>query len=131
MVLETGDKQPEAIALYESSGYARIAGFGHYRGSPLSRCFGKRLRTARPRSPDGGLTFAAVATQHLAVSSVPALGRGGARVVFACLKPLAPLLAGRPYATSRCSQPAEPFHAPTPVRANARPIRSLAARVRG
>nr|WP_246280202.1 GNAT family N-acetyltransferase [Nocardioides daedukensis] len=42
-ILETGIKQPEAIALYESSGYQRIAGFGHYRDSPLSRCFGKRL----------------------------------------------------------------------------------------
>lgn len=44
VVLETGTKQPEAIALYESSGYVAIPGFGHYRGSPLSRCFGKDLR---------------------------------------------------------------------------------------
>ncbi len=42
-VLETGLKQPEAIAFYESSGYTRIPGFGHYRDSPLSRCFGRRL----------------------------------------------------------------------------------------
>lgn len=43
MVLETGMKQPEAIALYTSSGYEPIPGFGHYRGSELSRCFGRRI----------------------------------------------------------------------------------------
>ncbi|MCL2543434.1 MAG: GNAT family N-acetyltransferase [Nocardioidaceae bacterium] len=43
VVLETGTKQPEAIALYLSSGYVEVPGFGHYVGSPLSRCFGKRL----------------------------------------------------------------------------------------
>jgi hypothetical protein len=36
-------RQPEAIALYASSGYARIPGFGYYKDSPLSRCFGKPL----------------------------------------------------------------------------------------
>ena len=34
MVLETGTAQPEAIALYESSGYTPIPSFGHYRGRP-------------------------------------------------------------------------------------------------
>jgi GNAT superfamily N-acetyltransferase len=43
MVLETGSEQPEAIALYLSSGYEPVPGFGHYRDSPSSRCFGKRL----------------------------------------------------------------------------------------
>ncbi|HEX6151506.1 GNAT family N-acetyltransferase [Nocardioides sp.] len=43
MVLETGTAQPEAIALYESSGYTRIERFGHYRWSPENRCFGKLL----------------------------------------------------------------------------------------
>ena len=43
MILETGTAQPEAIALYESSGYARIDSFGHYRSSPMNRCYGKRL----------------------------------------------------------------------------------------
>ena len=43
VVLETGLRQPEAIALYESSGYRPIPGFGHYRGAPLSRCFAKSL----------------------------------------------------------------------------------------
>jgi len=31
VILETGDLQPEAIALYESNGYRRIADFGYYR----------------------------------------------------------------------------------------------------
>ncbi len=43
-MLETGTAQPEAIALYESSGYTRIEGFGHYLWSPENRCFGKPLR---------------------------------------------------------------------------------------
>ncbi|MCY7396691.1 MAG: GNAT family N-acetyltransferase [Nocardioides sp.] len=43
MVLETGSMQPEAIALYESSGYVRIAPFGHYRDSPVNRCFAMLL----------------------------------------------------------------------------------------
>jgi GNAT superfamily N-acetyltransferase len=34
MVLETGDRQPEAIKLYESSGYRRIRNFGFYRDYP-------------------------------------------------------------------------------------------------
>jgi GNAT superfamily N-acetyltransferase len=43
LVLETGTAQPEAIALYESSGYTPVPGFGHYKDEPVSRCFGKRL----------------------------------------------------------------------------------------
>lgn len=45
VVLETGLAQPEAIALYESSGYTPIPAFGFYRDAPLSRCYGKRLPT--------------------------------------------------------------------------------------
>jgi ribosomal protein S18 acetylase RimI-like enzyme len=43
MVLETGIEQPEAIALYESSGYVPVSRFGHYAWSPKSRYFGKPL----------------------------------------------------------------------------------------
>jgi GNAT superfamily N-acetyltransferase len=43
MVLETGLAQPEAIGLYESSGYVPVEPFGYYRDSPQSRYFGKRL----------------------------------------------------------------------------------------
>jgi GNAT superfamily N-acetyltransferase len=42
-VLETGTKQPEAIALYLSSGYAEIPNFGLYRDEPDCRCYGKDL----------------------------------------------------------------------------------------
>ncbi len=42
-VLGTGSRQPEAIALYESSGYVLIAGFGHYADSPANRSFAKSL----------------------------------------------------------------------------------------
>jgi GNAT superfamily N-acetyltransferase len=43
VILETGARQPEAIALYQSSGYLPVPGFGFYRDSPLSRCFAKLL----------------------------------------------------------------------------------------
>ena len=41
--LETGRCQPEAIALYASSGYERIPGYGDYASNPMSVCFEKRL----------------------------------------------------------------------------------------
>ncbi|MFF7984710.1 GNAT family N-acetyltransferase [Streptomyces sp. NPDC007901] len=44
MVLETGTKQPEAIALYTSSGYAPCTKFGYYRDYESSRCYAKPLR---------------------------------------------------------------------------------------
>ncbi|MET9759830.1 GNAT family N-acetyltransferase [Streptomyces sp. NPDC006372] len=43
MVLETGLKQPEAMALYTSSGYEPCAKFGYYRHYEASRCFAKSL----------------------------------------------------------------------------------------
>ncbi|HVV76207.1 MAG TPA: GNAT family N-acetyltransferase [Mycobacteriales bacterium] len=43
IVLETGDRQPEAVSLYETSGYERIEGFGFYACAPLSLSFEKRL----------------------------------------------------------------------------------------
>jgi putative acetyltransferase len=41
--LETGLKQPEAIGLYERSGYCRIPCYGHYAQRPLSVCFEKQI----------------------------------------------------------------------------------------
>jgi GNAT superfamily N-acetyltransferase len=43
VLLETGTEQPEAIALYASSGYDPVDGFGHYAGEPLSRAFRKAI----------------------------------------------------------------------------------------
>jgi GNAT superfamily N-acetyltransferase len=43
IVLETGMKQPEAISLYESAGYERIDGYGHYRCAPQAISFAKNL----------------------------------------------------------------------------------------
>jgi GNAT superfamily N-acetyltransferase len=42
-VLETGTGQPEALALYRSSGYRAIESFGVYQNEPESRCFAKDL----------------------------------------------------------------------------------------
>jgi GNAT superfamily N-acetyltransferase len=41
--LETGYAQPEAIALYETSGYRPVEKFGVYRDEPGARCYGKTL----------------------------------------------------------------------------------------
>jgi len=43
MVLETGLAQPEAIALYEATGYTPIEGFGYYKDYPKVRYYGKPL----------------------------------------------------------------------------------------
>ena len=42
-VLETGKRQPEAIALYEKNGYARTPNYGQYVGVENSVCFAKLL----------------------------------------------------------------------------------------
>jgi putative acetyltransferase len=42
--LGTGLRQPEALALYESSGYRRIPLFGEYEGADVCVCYEKTLR---------------------------------------------------------------------------------------
>lgn len=44
LLLETGSKQPEAITLYLSAGYAEVIPFGHYAGNELSLHLGKQVR---------------------------------------------------------------------------------------
>ncbi|AIZ64551.1 GNAT family acetyltransferase [Hymenobacter sp. DG25B] len=46
-VLETGKQQPEAIRLYEKSGYAYIPNYGQYAGVDNSVCMKKGLATAQ------------------------------------------------------------------------------------
>jgi putative acetyltransferase len=43
LVLETGDRQPDAIRFYTREGYERIANFGYYADSAASLCFAKQL----------------------------------------------------------------------------------------
>src|SRR6266581_3338428 len=43
LVLETGLRQGEALALYEGAGFSRIPPFGEYVNSPLSVCMAKDL----------------------------------------------------------------------------------------
>ncbi|WP_411106829.1 GNAT family N-acetyltransferase [Streptomyces sp. cmx-4-9] len=45
MVLETGDQQPEAVALYASEGYTTVTKFGYYRFHDSSICMAKPLQT--------------------------------------------------------------------------------------
>ncbi|MFM9838484.1 MAG: GNAT family N-acetyltransferase [Cyclobacteriaceae bacterium] len=42
-ILETGQKQPEAIALYKKSGYQLIPNYGQYAGVENSICMMKKL----------------------------------------------------------------------------------------
>jgi GNAT superfamily N-acetyltransferase len=43
LILETGNRQPEAVSLYQSLGYTAIPAYGEFTASPNSRCFEKRL----------------------------------------------------------------------------------------
>ena len=44
LLLETGQRQKPAMALYRASGWRRTAAWGPYVGDPTSVCFGKTLR---------------------------------------------------------------------------------------
>ncbi len=44
VLLGTGSKQPEAIALYRSAGYTEVPPFGHYADTELSLHLGKQVR---------------------------------------------------------------------------------------
>ncbi|HTB31063.1 MAG TPA: GNAT family N-acetyltransferase [Bacteroidia bacterium] len=44
-VLETGKRQPDAIALYTKNGYTPIPNYGQYEGVENSVCFGKHFNT--------------------------------------------------------------------------------------
>lgn len=43
MVLETGIRQPDAIALYQKHGFHRVPNYGQYAGIDSSVCFSKSL----------------------------------------------------------------------------------------
>ena len=45
LLLETGNRQGAAIALYETVGYRRIEPYGAYRDDPTSVCFAKTIST--------------------------------------------------------------------------------------
>ena len=61
MVLETGTAQPEAMALYESSGYTRIESFGSLPGGP-----GEPLLRSPPDLIRWGLRWALPSGRHRA-----------------------------------------------------------------
>jgi len=50
MRLETGNRQSQAMALYESYGFHRIEPFGEYRDNPTSVCFEKEVEDLRGNS---------------------------------------------------------------------------------
>ncbi|MEU7852412.1 GNAT family N-acetyltransferase [Nonomuraea sp. NPDC049141] len=54
--LATGVKQPEAIALYEDSGYVLGERYGMYTNQPLTRCYEKALRPGTEGRPDPAVT---------------------------------------------------------------------------
>jgi putative acetyltransferase len=48
LVLETGERQPEAMRFYEREGYRSIPPFGYYVGSSISRCYEKVFAESVP-----------------------------------------------------------------------------------
>lgn len=51
-LLETGKKQPEAIALYHKNGYKVVKNYGQYAGIENSICFEKTLEGIFKKVPD-------------------------------------------------------------------------------
>jgi GNAT superfamily N-acetyltransferase len=78
LVLETGEAQPEAVALYLGIGYARIPSYGTYADDPRSICFAKALPT-RLLVVNGAMGAGKTATAS-AIRDV--LGDAGVRVAF-------------------------------------------------
>jgi GNAT superfamily N-acetyltransferase len=50
VVLNTGPSQPEAVALYEVSGYLPVPAFGHYACHPRAMFFGKSVASVAART---------------------------------------------------------------------------------
>jgi GNAT superfamily N-acetyltransferase len=48
VVLETGNEQPEALAMYRSAGYAEVEPYGHYRCHPDAHALGRTLDGGAP-----------------------------------------------------------------------------------
>lgn len=53
VVLNTGGRQPEALALYEQLGYGPVAGYGVYACAPDAVFLGKELAAVAPSSSGG------------------------------------------------------------------------------
>ncbi|MFC4856482.1 GNAT family N-acetyltransferase [Actinophytocola glycyrrhizae] len=51
VILESGQKQPEALALYASAGYTPVTRFGTYADAPEAVHLGKELEAACPSTP--------------------------------------------------------------------------------
>jgi GNAT superfamily N-acetyltransferase len=43
LLLETGDRQPEAVSLYQTAGFTPIPPYGEFKDNAFSRCFAKLL----------------------------------------------------------------------------------------
>lgn len=50
LLLETGDRQPDAVRFYQREGYTRVPNFGHYVGHEASLCFTKQLIAVDPQA---------------------------------------------------------------------------------
>jgi GNAT superfamily N-acetyltransferase len=51
VVLQTGDRQPDAVRLYEKTGYTPVPVFPPYDTLPFSLCFAKDVTTAAVTTP--------------------------------------------------------------------------------
>ena len=57
VVLNSGNRQPEALALYRGAGYVPVPGYGRYADAPGAVFLGKELRPGH-ESPDEEATWA-------------------------------------------------------------------------
>ena len=48
VVLQTGDRQPDAVRLYEKTGYTPVPVFPPYDELPFSLCFARNVTTPAP-----------------------------------------------------------------------------------
>lgn len=55
LLLETGNRQGPAMALYEKSGFSRIPAFGRYVNDPTSVCYERLLYRPLPLEAQSGL----------------------------------------------------------------------------
>jgi ribosomal protein S18 acetylase RimI-like enzyme len=64
LLLQTGDRQPEAIRFYERNGYQSTPRFEPYRGLSFARCYARELdwRGTRDSPPQASATVMSIAS---------------------------------------------------------------------
>lgn len=86
--LETGRRQPEAIALYQRCGFSPIPPFGRYVGHAMSLCFEKQVGAAQRLRAPASLAERIIRRPMRLEEIFAGLESDTARVRYECLKAL-------------------------------------------